>query len=202
MSAQPYGRVSALFNGTVPNYFNDMGKSDHSGPEHAETSIHLSDALGELACTHTALRQAARRLGHLYDEVVAPTGLKATQIGLLAQTDSLGGANGPTLQALAERLAIGISSLTYALRPLVRDGMIELRQDAHDKRTKHASLTALGRARLAEGFALWAVANRRTEIVLGHDSASKLRALADEVSSKEFLEAYKAPQGTEKKPKT
>jgi hypothetical protein len=55
---------------------------------------------------------------------------------------------------------------------------------------------------LAEGFALWAVANRRTEIVLGHDSASKLRALADEVSSKEFLEAYKAPQGTEKKPKT
>ncbi len=169
-----------------------MKKLEDPNVEHDELSIELSDALGELACTHTALRHAARRLGQLYDEAVASTGLKATQIALLSQTDLLGGEDGPTLQALAERLTIGISSLTYALRPLVRDGMIELRQDAHDKRTKHASLTALGRKRLAEGVALWAAANRRTEIVLGHDAASRLRALADEVSSREFLEAYKA----------
>jgi DNA-binding MarR family transcriptional regulator len=179
-----------------------MSKLDHSATEHDEPTIELNDALGELACTHTALRHAARRLGHLYDEAVAPTGLKATQVGLLSQTDHLGGENGPTLQALAERLTIGISSLTYALRPLVRDGLIELRQDAHDKRTKHAWLTALGRKRLAEGIALWTTANRRTEIVLGHDSASRLRALADEVSSREFLEAYKAGQAIEAKPKS
>lgn len=179
-----------------------MNKLDNSDVDHDGPGIPLSDALGELACTHTALRQAARRLGHLYDEAVAPTGLKATQVGLLSQTDLLGGEDGPTLQALAERLMIGISSLTYALRPLVRDGIIELRQDAHDKRTKHASLTALGRKRLAEGIALWAAANRRTEMVLGHDSATTLRALADEVSSSEFLEAYKAGQTIGAKPKT
>ena len=169
-----------------------MSKLDDSDVEHDEPGIQLNDALGELACTHTALRQAARRLGHLYDEAVAPTGLKATQVGLLSQTDLLGGEDGPTLQALAERLAIGISSLTYALRPLVRDGMIELRQDAHDKRTKHAWLTTQGRMRLAEAAVLWAAANRRTEIVLGHDSARRLRALADQVSSREFLQTYKA----------
>ena len=185
-----------------PTISNGMSKLDDSDVERDEPGIQLNDALGELACTHTALRQAARRLGHLYDEAVAPTGLKATQVGLLSQTDRLGGEDGPTLQALAERLAIGISSLTYALRPLVRDGMIELRQDAHDKRTKHASLTALGRKRLAEGIALWAAANRRTEIVLGHTSANRLRALADEVSSSEFLEAYKAGQAIGAKPKT
>ncbi|HVJ42256.1 MAG TPA: hypothetical protein VM639_12200, partial [Dongiaceae bacterium] len=78
---------------------------------------------------------------------------------------------------------------------------IELRQDAHDKRTKHAWLTALGRKRLAEGMTLWAAANRRTEIVLGHDAASKLRALADEVSSREFLAAYQAGQAIGAKPK-
>ncbi len=169
-----------------------MSKPDDSIAEPDDRSITLNDALGELACTHTALRRAARRLGHLYDEAVSPTGLKATQVGLLSQIEDLGGESGPTLQALAERLAIGISSLTYALRPLVRDGLIDLRQDAHDKRAKHASLTALGAKRLAEGVALWAVANRRTDVVLGHGVASTLRTLADEVSSSAFLEAYKA----------
>jgi DNA-binding MarR family transcriptional regulator len=168
-----------------------MGKPDEFSAEHDEPDLALSDALGELACTHTALRRAARRLGRLYDEAVASTGLKATQLGLLSQIDDLGGEHGPTLQALAERLAIGISSLTYALRPLVRDGLVELRQDARDKRTKHAVLTPLGAQRLTEGFALWAVANRRTDVVLGQGAASKLRALADEVSSRGFLEAYK-----------
>ncbi|MDB5539517.1 MAG: transcriptional regulator, MarR family [Devosia sp.] len=148
--------------------------------------------LDELACTHTALRRAARRLGHLYDEAVAPTGLKATQVALLLQADRLGGVDGPTMNALAERLALSISSLTYALRPLVRDGLIRLAQDVHDKRTKHASLTALGRKRLAEGVKLWNTANRRTELVLGHDSATQLRALADGVSSTKFLDAYRA----------
>ena len=183
-----------LVNAAVPNYFVEMSDSDDSTIGYDAASIELSDALGELECTHTALRHAARRLGHLYDEAVSPTGLKATQVAVLSQTDRLGGEDGPTLQALAERLAIGISSLTYALRPLVRDGLIELRPDTRDKRTKHAALTTLGRKRLAEGIALWATANRRTEIVLGHDQAIRLRALADEVSSREFLEAYKAGQ--------
>jgi DNA-binding MarR family transcriptional regulator len=179
-----------------------MSEPDDSAIEHDAPSIELTDALGELACTHTALRHAARRLGHLYDEAVSPTGLKSTQVAVLSQADRLGGEGGPTLQALAERLAIGISSLTYALRPLVRDGLIELRQDARDKRTKHASLTALGRQRLAEGMVLWAAANRRAELVLGHESASGLRAVADEVSSREFLEAYQAGQPIGAKPKT
>jgi DNA-binding MarR family transcriptional regulator len=192
--------VAAIVHATVPNYFKIM--SEPETREHDEPSIALSDAMGELACTHTALRHAARRLGHLYDEAVSPTGLKATQVALLSQTDRLGGEDGPTLQALAERLTIGISSLTYALRPLVRDGLIALRQDAHDKRTKHASLTALGRTRLAKGLALWATANRRTEIVLGHNAAGRLRALADTVSSGEFLEAYKAGQALGAKPGT
>jgi DNA-binding MarR family transcriptional regulator len=93
---------------------------------------------------------------------------------------------------LAERLAIRISALTHALRPLVRDGLVDLRPDAHDKRTKHAALTRLGRNRLDDGIMLWATANRRVEAVLGSTSARMLRALADQVSSKEFLDAYKS----------
>jgi DNA-binding MarR family transcriptional regulator len=177
----------------VPNYLEDMRNRKNS-------EISSAYELDELPCTHTALRQAARRLGHLYDEAVAPTGLKATQVGLLFQADRLGGVDGPTLNTLAERLALSISSLTYALRPLVRDGLMKLEQDKHDKRTKHASLTALGRKRLAEGIKLWTTANRRTELVLGHDSATQLRALADGISSRKFLDAYRAgrPAGSKR----
>lgn len=156
--------------------------------------------LGELACTNSALRRAARQLGHLYDEAVSPTDLKATQLGLLFQIDSLGGDDGPTLQTLAERLAIRISALTHALRPLVRDGLVKLRPDAHDKRTKHAGLTTLGRNRLDDGIMLWAAANRRVEAVLGSTSARMLRTLADQVSSKEFLDAYKSARTIEPEP--
>ena len=106
----------------------------------------------ELACTNTALRRAARRLGQLYDEALAPIGLKATQASLLAQIGGLArGQEGPTLQDLAERLAIGISALTHALRPLVRDGVVELRQDPQDGRTKRGILTCLGEARRGSG---------------------------------------------------
>jgi DNA-binding MarR family transcriptional regulator len=190
----------ALFNATVLNYLMGMGRRNESGPGHDEPAVEAIDVLGELACTNTALRRAARQLTHLYDEAVAPMDLKATQLGLLSQIDRLGGDDGPTLQALAERLAIRISALTHALRPLVRDGLVELRPDARDKRTKHAALTALGKNRLDAGTMLWAAANRRVEAVLGSTSARMLRALADQVSSQKFLDAYKSGRAIEPEP--
>jgi DNA-binding MarR family transcriptional regulator len=153
------------------------------------------DILGQLACTNTALRRAARRLGQLYDDALAPLDLKATQIGLIAEIERFsarGVKEGPTLQDLAARLAIQISALTHALRPLVRDGLVELRPDAEDRRTKHGVLTRLGRKRLAEALVLWAAANNRVEEALGPDSAATLRALADEVASDDFLATYGA----------
>jgi len=150
------------------------------------------ETLAELACTNTALRRAARRLGQIYDEALVPAGLKATQLALLAQSAGLRERNQhqwPPLQSLAEQLAVSISALTHALRPLVRDGLVELQPDAHDGRTKRAALTSLGERRLREALALWADANQRVEQVLG-SSAAELRGLADDVASPEFLQAY------------
>ena len=159
---------------------------------------HEQDILGGRVCTNTALRLAARRLGQLYDEALAPLDLKATQLGLMAEIHKLTGPDqqGPALQDLASRLAIQLSALTHALRPLVRDGMVELRQDAKDRRTKHGVLTPRGKAKLSKAVAHWAAANDRVEAVLGPDSAAKLRALADQVSSDAFLAAYKEEAGS------
>jgi DNA-binding MarR family transcriptional regulator len=158
-------------------------------------SVNAQDALSALPCTNTALRRAARRLGHLYDEALAPLNLKATQVGLLAEIDKFRGSDGqdgPTLQDLGERLAIQISAVTHALRPLVRDGLVEVRRDALDKRTKRGVLTPLGKVRFKEALVLWDKANRRVEVVLGPASAAALRGLADEVASEEFLHVFKA----------
>src|SRR5260370_24251404 len=133
----------------------------------------------KLACTNTALRRAARRLGQLYDEALAPIGLKATQAGLLAQIGELTRRQeGPTLQDLAERLAIGISALTHALRPLVRDGLVELRQHPQYGRTNRGILTHLGKARLREALLLWATATRRAQTGIAPVSAEHVRALS------------------------
>jgi DNA-binding MarR family transcriptional regulator len=152
------------------------------------------DILGGRACTVTPLRLAARRLEQLYDEELAPLGLKATQLALIAAIHQLTRADqqGPTLQELAAVLAIQLSALTHALRPLVRDGIVELRQDAQDRRTKHSVLTSLGKTRLSEGIVRWAATNDQVEVVLGSASAAALRALADQVASDAFLVAYKA----------
>jgi DNA-binding MarR family transcriptional regulator len=144
-------------------------------------------------CNNTALRRAARRLGNLYDDALEPVGLKATQMGLMAEIARLtAGAAGqpPSLQELAARLAIQISALTHALRPLVRDGLVALKPDDEDGRTKRAVLTPAGALRLDEATAHWAAVNQRVETVLGPEAAAALRALADRVSSDEFLEAF------------
>jgi|ERR1700754_2114087 DNA-binding MarR family transcriptional regulator len=192
-----FGRRS-LVNSAVLIHASFMGKKPDSrakasGPH--SSSKDVWDILTELACTNTALRRAARRLAQLYDDALAPLDLKATQISLLAEIERFsvdGKKEGPTLQDLAGRLAIQNSALTHALRPLVRDGLVELRADAEDGRTRHGVLTRLGRKRLAEALVLWAGANDRVEEVLGPDSAATLRALADEVASDEFLAAYGA----------
>lgn len=172
---------------------NDMKK--RTGPASVRSEVPVS--YEDLVCTNTALRRAARRLGNLYDDALAPTGLKATQLGLLAEIHRWGNANdaqAPTLQDLAGKLAIQISALTHALRPLVRDGLVMLQPDEQDGRTKRAALTAVGDARLGEAAGHWSAVNERVEAVLGADSAATLRKLADLVASDEFLAAYSESQ--------
>jgi len=94
------------------------------------------------------------------------------------------------LQEVAGRLAILMSALTHAMKPLVRDGIVELRPDALDKRTKRCVLTPKGEALFNEALVFWASANNRVEEVLGHDSAAQLRGMADHIASDAFLADY------------
>jgi len=143
-------------------------------------------------CTHTAMRLAARQLTQVYDDAIAPAGLTSSQAMLVTRLDELGGApggTGPSLQALAKRLSIQISALTHALRPLVRDGLVELHADPRDGRIKRALLTEQGMKQTRHMYALWQAVTLRMDSVLGEGAGAELRALATTIASPEFLAA-------------
>jgi DNA-binding MarR family transcriptional regulator len=178
-----------LVNGDVLNYFPSMAKRTPAEP--------LPEPYDALSCTHTSLRRASRQLTQLYDDALAPAGLTSAQALLVAQLEELGGApagTGPSLQALARRLGIQISALSHALRPLLRDGVVDLRVDADDGRIKRAVLTPKGMAQTQQMYALWRQTNRRLESLLGDGAAEQLRLLANRVAAPDFLAAFAETQ--------
>lgn len=153
----------------------------------------VPEAFFELACTNTALRRATRRLGQLYDDAIGPLGLKATQFGLLVAIRDLAEAGTePTLNEIAARQLIQISALTHALKPLVRDGLVQLHPDPEDRRSKRAALTPAGLSRLQQAASRWAQVNGQVETTLGPGVAEGLRALSDLIASDRFLDAYRS----------
>ena len=140
-------------------------------------------------CSNAALRQAMRRLGQLYDDALAPSGLRATQHGLLATIEALGT---PTMGALAERLVMDLSGLGHTLKPLARDGFILLVPDAQDRRARRVTLTELGRTKLAETTRLWRGAQDRFEATFGTERAAELRSVLRLLASQDFHDAFVA----------
>ncbi len=90
-------------------------------------------------CNNSMLRRASRMLGQLYDDELAPSGLRATQHGLLAQIHIMGA---PTLRDLAAEIVMDLSALGHTLKPLVRDGYVALVPDKEDRRVKHVNADA------------------------------------------------------------
>lgn len=178
-------------NGPALNYLLDMTHTLRA----EILSIDAPEMPDTLPCTNDRLRRATRQLGLLYDDAFAPTGLKATQLGLMLQIACPSKGEAPTMQVVASRLGVGLSTLTYALRPLVRDALVDLHPDARDKRFKRVLLTDLGLRRLHEGGQLWAEANRRVESLLGPEDALVLRTLAERIASEEFAKAFRVGIG-------
>lgn len=138
-------------------------------------------------CTNSAIRRAARQVGQLYDDAMGDTGLKGTQFSLLSQIRNDGQ---PALKALAETMRMDLSALGHTLKPLVRDGFVELVADPADRRVKRVRLTALGEAKQAELLERWRVAQARFDAVFGAEKSADIRRALAFISSPEFAEAF------------
>ncbi|TWB34126.1 MarR family winged helix-turn-helix transcriptional regulator [Nitrospirillum viridazoti] len=165
-----------------------------SAPTATASNEGPSDRWGWDYCTNTAVRRAARRLGQLYGDVTAPAGLMPTQHTLLTHLKLAAAASDPaagTLQNLAAAMVMDLSALGHTLKPLIRDGYVELVPDAKDRRVKRARLTAAGEAKQAEGLALWHVAQSRFDALFGAEESAALRRALAIVASEEFAAAFK-----------
>src|SRR5437588_7540663 len=94
-------------------------------------------------CLH--LQSAARAVARRFDEALRPLGLTNGQFSLLM---SLNRPEPPTIGAVAALLAMDRTTLTAALKPLERRGLVAVTVDPADRRSRRMSLTAAGRALL------------------------------------------------------
>ncbi|MDE1148005.1 MAG: MarR family winged helix-turn-helix transcriptional regulator [Azospirillaceae bacterium] len=171
-----------------------MNKPTHPISEDGATATPDQAALrGWDYCTNTAVRRAARRLGQLYGDISAPAGLLPTQHALLTHIllATRPDGQGPTLQDMASAVVMDLSALGHTLKPLIRDGYVELAPDPQDRRAKRARLTPKGQAKQEEVTALWRIAQSRFDALFGAEESAALRRALALVASDEFAAAFR-----------
>jgi DNA-binding MarR family transcriptional regulator len=151
----------------------------------AELTDGAMTKFGPSHCNVTALRKAARHVSQLYDEMLAPSGLRATQRAILIYI-ARGGS--PTMGELAAALVLDRTALNHNLKPLDRDGLVAITVDQNDRRSKRVQLTKRGEARLAESLSAWKRAQERFEAAFGTKEAADLRKTLELVAALEFPE--------------
>ena len=73
------------------------------------------------------------------------------------------------------------TTLTAALKPLERRGLVKVKVDKADKRSRRLILTAAGRALLVTAAPVWTQTHAETEQALTKSSADALRATLREL---------------------
>jgi len=123
-------------------------------PPPYQTTLHVRDTC---LCLH--VQRAARALARRYDEALRPVGLTNGQFSLLM---SLNRPEPPKMGPVAALLAMDRTTLTAALKPLERRGLVAVMTDPADRRSRLLALTEAGRALLAEALPLWEAAQEAT----------------------------------------
>jgi len=101
-------------------------------------------------CLH--VQRAARALARRFDEAFRPLGLTNGQFSLLM---SLNRPEPPPMGPVANLLAMDRTTLTAALKPLERRGLVRVAKDPNDHRSRILILSAKGKALLARAVPIW-----------------------------------------------
>ena len=144
------------------------------------------------ACACANLRKAARAVTQLFDAALAPSGLKATQFTLLVTSRLSGEA---TINGLAQRMAMDRTTLSRNLKPLVRDGLLEV-SSGGDGRTRLVRISLEGEQALDKAYLMWKMAQ---EEVVGSLGEERYEALLGDVVRTVAIAAHgplKASDGT------
>lgn len=137
-----------------------------------ETTLHIRDAC---LCLHA--QRAARALARLFDEALRPCGLTNGQFSLLM---SLNRPEPVKMAPVAALLAMDRTTLTAALKPLERRGLVRVVVDPEDSRARLLRLTGEGHRVLLEAIPVWTRLHAELEGELAAPNATRhdLAALA------------------------
>ena len=124
----------------------------------------------ESPCVCATLRMTTRAVARLYDQELAPHGLRTTQYSILARLE----VEGPmSIGHLAARLAMDRTTLAREAAPLVRAGLVE-QNAGEDRRRRVLGLSSEGRIRLEAARPAWRQAQRRVRAELGYGRVEEL----------------------------
>src|SRR5271169_3204168 len=122
-------------------------------------------------CLH--VQRAARALARHFDEALRPIGLTNGQFSLLT---SLNRPEPPGMTAVASLLAMDRTTLTAALKPLRRRGLVRIMADPADRRGRLMMLTAKGRKAWARAVPIWRKTHAAVEALLRDGQGDRLRS--------------------------
>ena len=128
------------------------------------------DGADFVGCLAGNLRAASRLATRRYDAELRETGLRITQVAILAQlrSDTL------SIGRLAAELSSERSVIARDVAVLERDGLLSVAVDPTDRRVRNVALTKVGRARLRSAGPAWRRAQQQMREALG-------QALADDM---------------------
>lgn len=132
-----------------------------------ETVLHIRDS-----CLCLAAQRAARRLARRFDAALKPFGLTNGQFSLMV---ALNQPEPPPIGRLAPFLGMDPSTLTAAVKPLARRGLLTVELDAEDRRSRRLRITQEGVALMRQAVKVWRTEHAALEEDLGEDLPDTLR---------------------------
>lgn len=132
------------------------------------------------ACLARQMRQAGRLLTALYEEVLAPHGLKASQFSLLVAVGAMGTASPGRL---SEALDMEKSTVSRGADRLCAAGLLAREPEPGGRGIRY-TLTAEGRTRLEGALPDWRRVQKRVKRRLGEVGVEALRDMVSALGSR------------------
>ena len=132
-----------------------------------ETTLLVRDT-----CLCLLAQRAARLLARQFDDVLGKVGLTNQQFSLLM---ALNRPEPPPMGPVARLLAMDRTTLTAALKPLERRGLVRIEPSPTDRRSRLLVLTGAGMETLAAAVPIWQDLHAEIERRLDHPGADAVR---------------------------
>lgn len=137
-------------------------------PVTSETTCLVRDTC---LCLH--LQRAARAVARRFDAAFRNFDLTNGQFSLLMSLNRPEPAN---IRGVAELLAMDRTTLTAALKPLERRGLVTVTTDPDDRRSRRLALTPAGHKLLASAVPVWLREHAQLDAGFGAEGPERLRA--------------------------